>query len=270
MRTLLVLLAVLAAGTAGADTLDYGNLTAAVTLPGAKAFGSEANAQLLVRARALLRAAAFDRDYTVGDFLSSHDKAARRLDRMTLEYRRGDVRFTSDGSSEADYVFPLTGAVMELLLPTPGPRRLLGRVACPCCGREWPAEREVPADLELVPFETGDEPAHTGVLVDVRGLEFSPALFPRVVTEEGVEVFGPAFAEEDAVVAEGLAGYYRNRNGALQAARVGSNPLVVRAVGVEGRNRCEAVVSARDAARIHGTKLSLGNLARCRVGFLTD
>jgi hypothetical protein len=267
---LLIAVLVLVAGTAGADTLDYAGYSAVVTMAGSKPFSGEATARLMERARNLIRSAAYDRDYTVGDFLAVHDKQARRLGRMTLEYRRGDVRFTSDGGAEADYEFPLAGAVMEVLIPVPGPKRLLGRVACPCCGREWPEGREAPEDLELVPYESGDTPGYTGVLVDVRGLDFRPALFPRVVVESGAEVCGPAFAAAAAMASDGLAGYYRTRNDALLGARVGSNPLVVRALEVEGRNRCDAVISAADAARIHGSKLNLQNLARCRLGFLTD
>lgn len=270
MKRFLVLFLAVLAGAAVADSLDFTRHVVVVTMPGSKSPGTDPGEQAQARARQVLAAAAYDRDYTVGDFLAVHDRQARRLARMRLEYRPGGVRFASDGGSETDYEFPLTGVVLEVLMPVPGLKRLLGRVACPCCGREWPEDRKVPDGVELVPYEDSGAPVFTGLLVDARGLDFRPALFPRVITEAGREVYGPAFAAEEAAVTEGLAGYYRTRNEALLDGRTGSNPLVVRAIRVEGRNPCEAVISDADAARAHGSSRFLEKLARCRVGVLVD
>ncbi|HDQ99621.1 MAG TPA: hypothetical protein ENN51_04975 [candidate division WOR-3 bacterium] len=265
-----VLLAVMV-GSTPADTADYSRYVVIVTVsdhrPGT---GFDAPAGLIERARAQLNRTLHDRDRTVGDFLAVHDRPARRLGRMTLEHRRGDVRFTSDGTTEADFEFPLTGAVMEQLLPVPGPKRLLGRVACPCCGREWPDEQPVPNGLELVPLELTEVANFTGVLVDVRGLDYQAALFPRIIIPSGDEVYGPAFADKDTVITRGIVGYYKDRNEALQDGRTGSNPLIIRALAVEGPNRCDVKVTDRDAALVHGSQRNLDHLTRCRVGLLVD
>ena len=270
MRNTLFLFLTFAMTLAVADTVEMDRYTVVVTMTGSKTLGAEATAHLMDRARQALRAVAFDRDITIDDYLAAHSKIARKFERVTLQYRRGAVRFTSDGGSAADYEFPLSGSLIELLELEPGERRLLGRVACPCCGQEWPAGREVPEGLELVPYEDEDTPSYTGILVDVRGLDFESALFPRVVTEAGDEVAGPAFADQEELADRGLVGYFDNRNDALMSDRVGSNPLVVRALSVTGRHRCDAVISDQDAALVHGSALNIQHLAACRVGFLVD
>ncbi len=270
MKKILFSFLMLAVVLAVADTVEMDRYTVVVTMTGSKTLGTEATAYLMDRARQALRAVALDRDITVDDYLAAHSKIARKFERVTLQYRRGAVRFTSDGGSAADYEFLLSGSLMELLVPETGEPRLLGRVACPCCGQEWPEGREVPEGLELVPFEDDDTPSYTGVLIDVRGLDFESALLPHVVTEAGDEVTGPAFADEGELADRGLVGYFDNRNDALMSDRVGSNPLVVRALSVTGRHRCDAVISEQDAALVHGSALNIQHLTECRVGFLVD
>jgi hypothetical protein len=253
-----------------ADTLDFSRYTVIVTETETRNIEVMANDNLANRARDVVRRAAFDRDYSVGDFLAAHSREAKRFDRMTLDTYRGETKYRSDGGVTVDFEFPVLGAVLEQLLPEPGAARLLGRVACPCCGQEWPEGREVPPGVELVPLEDETTPQHTGILIDARGLGWQPALFPRVVTQADEVVIGPEFSDEKELAARGPVGYYRTRNDALMGDRTGSNPLVIRALDITGYNRCDLVITDEDAARVHGSKLNLQHLAECRVGFLVD
>ena len=253
-----------------ADTLDFSRFTAVVTVTENRNIEVMATDNLANRARETIRRAVYDRDYVVFDFLAAHSKQANRFDRMTLDSYRGETKFRSDGGLTVDFEYPIPGSVLELLLPEAGEARLLGRVACPCCGQEWPEGREVPEGVELVPLEEENAPQYTGILVDARGLGWQPALFPRVVTRADEVVIGPEFADEDELAARGLVGFYPTRNDALMGDRTGSNPLLVRALDIAGYNDCDLVVTDEDAARIHGSKLNLQHLAECRVGFLVD
>jgi hypothetical protein len=91
-----------------------------------------------------------------------------------------------------------------------------------------------------------------------------------VVTSEDKVVIGPEFADEDEMAELGLFGYYTSQNDAVMSERIGSNPLVVRAVDITGMNRCDPQVSDYDAALIHGSALNLEHLSECRVGMLVD
>jgi hypothetical protein len=269
VRLIVPLLAVLSA-VAVADSLDYTRQSVIVVTLETGAIGMQDMAALSGRALQVLKSASYDRDWTVGSYLSSHALVQRRLDRMNLASKRLGTKYLSDGTVSTEHEFPLPGAVLGLMLPVTSAPRLLGRTACPCCGQPWPEGKEPPAGVKLIPYETGTVPEYTGILIDAKGLESRPALFPRAVTESGDEVFGADFAKAEHLAQSGLVGYFHDRASALTADRIGSNPLIVRALGVAGTNSCDLVISQADAARIHGSRSNLELLSRCRVGFLVD
>jgi hypothetical protein len=265
-----VLLFAFLVGLAAADSLDYTRVS--VVVVSNEAGGSDVQNAAAFKARALqaLASACYDRDWTVGSYLVSHPLVQRRLERMNLTSERRGTKYLSDGMVSTAYEFPLPGAVLGLMLPVRSVPRLLGRTACPCCGQPWPEGKEPPAGVRLVPYDNGNAPEYTGILIDAKGLDSRPALFPQVVTESGEDVFSADFAKPEQVTQYGLVGYFHDRTQALTADRVGANPLVVRALGSTGMNSCDLIISQTDAARIHGSRSNLELLSRCRVGFLVD
>jgi len=269
VRFFVPLLAILV-GLAAADSLDCARGSVVVVSVDSGPRTLQSTSALKDRMLRTLKSVSYDRDWTVGSYLSSHSLVSRKLERMNLTSERLGTKYLSDGTVTTEYEFPLTGAVLELMLPVRSVPRLLGRTACPCCGQPWPEGKEPPAGVELIPYETGGAPEYTGILVDAKGLNARPALFPQIVTESGEDVFSADFAKPEQMTRHGLVGYFRDRTQALTADRVGSNPLIVRALGVTGTNYCDLVVSQADAARIHGSRSNLELLTGCRVGFLID
>ncbi len=270
MRLSIALFAVVCLVSARADTLDYVRQTIVVTSLEPGTIGLQGSQSLQRRALDILGQAAYDRSRSVAEFLATHAQAARKLDRMAWESRRAATRFLSDGAVSAEHEFPLTGAVLNVILPATGEGRLLGRTACPCCGQAWPEGKEPLPGVKLVPFESGNGVVFSGILIDASNLGLRPALFPRVVTEDDEEVIGPGFASAERLAQLGPVGWFRDRTQAFMSERVGSNPLVVRALRVAGANSCDLVISHYDAARIHGSRANLQLLSDCRVGILTD
>ncbi len=264
------ILAVLVGLVGWADTVDFRRYVVVVTSSGDETVGRQETEELEARALQALRGVSYDRDWTVAAFLGAHPKQAGKLERMTLQHRKSNTRFRSDGVMSVSYEFPITGNVMEQLLPETAARKLLGKVACPCCGQEWPEDREAPADVELVPLEDENAPVYSGILFDCRGMDFEYALLPRVVTEAGDEVYGPDFTDDEYLAEQGIVGYYQDETEAMVSERTGSNSLTVRVLAVDGSNRCDFIVSDYDAARVHGTMANLELMAQCRVGFLVD
>jgi hypothetical protein len=270
MRSIAFVLVLSGLAVCQADTLDFGRQMVVVNVLLSDDVAKADPASYKNRALAVLRGSFYDRDMTVGSFLAANPKQANRLERMTLDFRQGETKYRSDGMVAIEYDFPITSSMLEQLAPRTGGGRLLGRRACPCCGQPWPDDKEVPSGVTLVPYETQDAPVYTGILVDVRGLGIRPAFFPRVVTEQDDEVFGPGFVDPKELVRQGMVAFYATKLEAVAGERVGSEPLVIRAIAVAGADSCDAVVSGYDAARIHGSKANLELLARCRVGFLAD
>ena len=105
-----------------------------------------------------------------------------------------------------------------------------------------PAPTTPPADLVPAGRAVG---GYTGVIIDCTGLGLRPVMSPVIKTENGRPIYGYKNLDSDKVVANGMAGYVRSE---ADATRAGRNPLVVRAVRVDGN--ANPVLSAEDARRV--------------------
>ena len=86
----------------------------------------------------------------------------------------------------------------------------------------------------------------TGLIVDCRGLGLRPVMSPVIKNAEGNAIYGYKNLDYDLIVKQGMASYTSDMG---QAARAGSNPLVVKAVALENHNG-NPVLSTADANRV--------------------
>jgi hypothetical protein len=270
MRKIIVLLGILLVA-ACADTLDFTRWTVRMTtvLPTAPS-ADETSIDLTGRGLNMLRFAYFDDMQTVTDYLFANPKVSRKVDKLRQLATQSDTKFLSDGTVAVDYELPLTGAVLQTLMPRTGGGIPVGPMACPVCGQPWPEGREVPPGITLVPLEEGNATNYTGVLIDARGVDFNYALFPRIVNEDGRTVYGPEFFLPNYAADRGSVGYYDNFPGAMADDRVGFNPLRINAIRAAGKNNTDLVIANLDARKLHSSLENLKLLERCRVVILTD
>ena len=87
---------------------------------------------------------------------------------------------------------------------------------------------------------------YTGLIVDCRGLGLNPVMSPVIKNDSGSPIYGYKNLNIDKVIANGMASYARDMNGARRA---GSNPLVVKAVRLDNHN-ANPVLSVADANRV--------------------
>ena len=86
---------------------------------------------------------------------------------------------------------------------------------------------------------------YTGLIVDCRGLGLKPAMSPVIKNANGQAIYGYKNLDYDKVVSGGMAGYTTDMG---RASRAGSNPLVVKAVSLDGG--ANPVLSVADANRV--------------------
>ena len=79
-------------------------------------------------------------------------------------------------------------------------------------------------------------------------------------------IYGYANLNYDNVVSQGMASYATSTSDGVS--RAGSNPLVVKAVRVEGTTKCNPVVSAEDASKILSANTASHFLDKCAVVFV--
>lgn len=110
----------------------------------------------------------------------------------------------------------------------------------------------------------------TGLVVDVRGLGMAPALLPVVADPAGLAAFGPFQVAREDAVRSGAALYATHPKASLVTARVGSSPLVVRALAISGRNKADVVISTQDAVLVRTLFKNQDVRSNCRAAIILD
>ncbi len=113
--------------------------------------------------------------------------------------------------------------------------------------------------------EPRSEAAHTGVVIDARGLAIQPALLPRIVDESGQSLYAPEVVDMEAAVQQGYVAYAKAFDQAPAQARIGERPLVLRALRVAGDSRVDLVLSNAEATRIRDYAATRRLVRQCRV-----
>lgn len=222
---------------------------------------------------------ALNSDVTVENAMTTSDVIRTRISGVVKNFTVKDIRYMSDGSVEVDVEMPISGALSDLVLPQQfggGQLMVSSQPLCPVCGQPWPKGKPVPPGVKLIyphgqqPAQGGQNVSYTGLVIDTRGLHVRPAMAPRVLNQNGDEVYGSKYVSRDYAVQIGMVGYAKDLNQARKSDRVKDNPLIVKAIKVLGSNASDVVVSNADAQLIHSAASTMNFLDHCRVMFIVD
>lgn len=205
------------------------------------------------------------------------DVIRTRVEGALRGFRVVDTRYMSTGDVEVDVEVPLTGVVLDALLPQNFGGGVLmtgGQLLCPTCGQPWPAGHAVPQGVVLMQEGpvggTGTGGVYTGLVVDARGLGIRPAMAPKVMDDRGNEIYGSRYVSREYAVDIGMVGYEKDLNRARMNERVAANPLVVRGVQASGPNKTNVVIGSADAMKIHNAAANMNFLQHCKVMIILD
>lgn len=110
----------------------------------------------------------------------------------------------------------------------------------------------------------------SGLIVDARGLKVIPALAPRILDEDGKVVYGADVLDQKIIEQKGVLAYYKNLAAARKSSRVGSKPMVVKALRLAANSKTDVVISNADAVKLRDPNSNLQFLAQGRVLLVTD
>ena len=105
----------------------------------------------------------------------------------------------------------------------------------------------------------------TGLIFDARHLSFVPSASPKILDEDGRELYGSAYVGKEWVEKQGIVGYAKTPEEAGENQRVAGNPLMVKALKVTGPNSRDLVVSNEDARKIRELARHLNFLEHAKV-----
>ena len=111
---------------------------------------------------------------------------------------------------------------------------------------------------------------YTGLVIDARGSGAQPAMSPKIYDEEGNELYGSAYVDQEFVQKHGMAGYVRDLDQALANDRVQGTPAVLKALSSSGANQTDLILSKSDADQLRGLADHLNFLREARVVIVLD
>ena len=252
-----------------------------------------ANAVNMAQARALARRAAIvvarrnllevikgvriDSETTVQEYMVTSDIIRTSVSGFLQNSQIMDVAYMSDGSVEATVGVNLHGGLATIVTPKTMPFKAVKPE--PVSLPEAPAvstpeivptpEIAVPAPDVVVPAPV--EPAspaeavYTGLVIDAAGTGAKPAMSPKIMDEQGNEIYGSALVSREYAIQQGMAGYAKDLDKAKTRPRVTDRPFVLKALSASGKGMSDLVVSNQDANTLRALSENQNFLEKCRV-----
>ncbi len=187
---------------------------------------------------------------TVENCMVSSDVIRTQVDGYIRKFEVSAPRYMSDKTIEITATIPMDNELANSLLP-------------PTIGKSPAMQIMVPAGRVA--------PTFTGLIIDARGTGAIPALIPKIIDEDGKEVYGSAYVTRDWAVKWGMAGYAKSPEQASSYKdRIGPNPGTFKVVRATGASRTDLVISNNDALDVRAAAKAMKFLADCRVVVILD
>ena len=194
-----------------------------------------------------------DANTVVKDFMTESDVIRASVEGLVKGSKVMNKEYLSDGTVEVTVRMNLSGRLSQTIMPKAFDKQ---------------PESAPPPPPPVVPAPSGD--IFTGLVIDARGLAARPAMSPKVVDENGKEVYGSMNVDRQYAIQQGMTGYARDLTAAQSNPRVTNNPVSVKGVKADGPGKCDIVISNADAAKIRASGENLSFLKKCRVMIVLD
>ena len=204
-----------------------------------------------------------DSTTVIRDFTTESDVINTQVQGMVKGAKVIKQEYMSDGTVEVTVRMPIAGNFAAVIIP----RIMEKKQLQPPPGAPPPA---APAAPPPAPAPAPGGEVFTGLVVDARGIQARPAMSPRIIDENGREIYGSMNVEREYAVQQGMSGYARDLTAAQSNTRVTNNPLSVKGLKTEGAGRSDIVIAKADAEKILAAGDNLSFLKKCRVMIVLD
>ncbi len=227
--------------------------SADAVLGGAKA---DASRKLI----AVLKAIRLNGSQSVGDVVASNEKMMAGIEKTAMDAVLVEQHYTSDCAMQVTLETSIYGGFLQLVLPDD--IREIPKIDSIKIKKKKNAE-----DTKI--GLTMSEP-YTGLVLDARGIDFEPVLYPMVVSELGDTVYGPVFITREVAVQQGLCSYLCSMDLPQITDRAGINPMMIKGLRKGGENNSSIVISKSDAQKIEKATEFHTFMRECRIVIIVD
>jgi hypothetical protein len=195
-----------------------------------------------------------DSQTTVKDFVTESDVINTQVSGLIKGAKVTNKEYLSDGTVEVTVRMPLSG---------------IAKAIYPKAFADDKKTDQPPPRVRVRPTPAGGD-IYTGLVIDARGLQARPAMSPKVIDENGKEVYGSLVVNKDYAVQQGISGYARDLTAAQGNARVTNNPVTVKGLSAEGAGKSDIKISNDDAMKLRSVKENVDFMKKCRVMIVLD
>lgn len=211
---------------------------------------------------------------TVNNFIMESDIIRTSVEGFVKGFQvpKDGENYMSDGSVEVEVRIPLAGLMAAAPQLIWGGKQAVAHT-CPTCGQPWPAGKPAPqvsAGVTAPVYEGAKGTVYSGLIIDARGLGVKPAMSPKILDENGKEIYGSMYVKKEFALKQGMVGYARDPKKAAKLERAGKNPGMVKALRASGKNKADLVIANKDAADVMAAKENMSFLEKCRVIIVVD
>ncbi len=223
---------------------------------------------------------------TVQDFMTQSDVIRAQVDGMIRGARILNTRYLEDGTVEIKMIMNMYGRFTDMILGAAEPSKpasqpvhpqpVAPQPVAPQPAQPQPVQPQAapaqPAPSEPAKAEPVAQPGvvYTGLVIDARGMGVRPCMSPRVLDEDGREVYGSAFVDRQWAVQYGMVGYAKDLNAAQSNQRVTNNPVTIHAKAAAGTAKTNVVISNEAANSLRDASETLSFLRQCRAMIVLD
>ncbi len=168
--------------------------------------------------------------------------------------------YMSDGTVEVTVRMPIFGNFSQVIIPKVMERK----------PESQPPGMPPVVRPPVMPPAGPSAPVYTGLVVDARGVQARPAMAPKIIDENGQDVYGSMNVDREYAVQQGISGYARDLTAAQNNARVTNNPLTVKGLKTQGPGKSDIIISNADATAIRSAADNLTFIKKCRVMIVLD
>ncbi len=198
---------------------------------------------------------------SIKDFTTESDITDTQVRGLTKGAQVVDQQYMSNGTMEVRVRIPLYGNLSQIIIPL----SIDKHKSVPLPAPSSPVSAAPIPDMAASPAPG----AHTGLVVDARGIGARPAMLPGIFDENGKEVY--AFTGEDeCIVQQGRSGYARDLPAAEGHPRVAAHPVTVKALKTSGPGGSDLMIRNVDALKLRDSAESASFIKKCRVMIVLD
>jgi len=204
----------------------------------------------------LIETTHLDSETTVQDGMLESDRIRTTIKGKIRHVQMvGAPRYMSDGSVIVIMKMQMR-EVVKVLAEDPGIKAFSA-----------PHEIQAPQALGSTSTASG---VFTGLLIDARGTEISPALSPKVLNQDGDVIYGFADVDRQFSLEQGMMGYLKDPQAARTNERIKGRPFEIKALHSSGKNNADLVISNADGVRLRQMNREQSFLREARVMVVLD